>query len=201
SVQGDAYPPADPLRAGEGPGVVWHQRFELIDRIGGVVVMVRWLERRSGIVRASGDPGEAVPARIDPGRVVLRDDRVLTVFVPAGLDDQLRCSTGHGRVQALTLEQAVVDMAGSDIIDTGIALIRVREPVVVQRESGHQIVGPAHSEGLVVVPEDAPGNRYVGGVLANIDLAVADPGELTVVDPHMVGGVHPDTVVVVIVIL
>src|SRR5699024_299857 len=86
SVQGDAYPPADPLRAGEGPGVVWHQRFELIDRIGGVVVMVRWLERRSGIVRASGDPRETVPARIDPGRVVLRDDRVLTVFVPAGLD-------------------------------------------------------------------------------------------------------------------
>src|SRR5699024_5569259 len=98
------------------------------------VVIVRWLERRAGIVRASGDPGETVPARVHPGSLVLRDDRVLTVFVHAGLDDQLRCSAGHGRVQALTLEEAVVDMAGSDVVDTCIALIGVREPVVVQRE-------------------------------------------------------------------
>src|SRR5690625_1319757 len=89
-------------------------------------------------------------------------------------------------------------MAGGDVVDASVPLVGVRHPVVVHRDRGEDVVGPAHSDRLVVVPEDVPGERDVGGVLAHVHQPVAQPGELVVVDPHVGRGVDADPVVVVL---
>src|SRR5690625_2034895 len=83
-------------------------------------------------------------------------------------------------------------------VDAAVALMRVGESVVVQGQGSDQVVGPPHPEGLVVIPEDAPRDRHIRGVLAHIDLPVPQPHELTVIDPHPIRGIDPDPIVVVV---
>src|SRR5699024_5387808 len=66
-------------------------------------------------------------------------------------------------------------------------------------QGSDQVVGPPHPEGLVVIPEDAPRDRHIRGVLAHIDLPVPQPHELTVIHPHPIRGIDPDPIVVVVI--
>src|SRR5699024_9676410 len=104
----------------------------------------------------------------------------------------------HRAVLADAVEEIVVQMAGGDVVDASVPLVGVRHPVVAHRDRGEDVVGPAHSDRLVLVTEGVPGERDVGGVVAHVHQPVAQPGELVVGDPSVGRGGHADPVVVVL---
>ena len=198
AVEGDAHPSPHLLVPGVGAGMSRHRLRHLVDGVEGVGVVIGGLEGGAGVVLASPDVVEAVVAGVDPRVGVLGDDGVLALLVDAALHEELGGAAGHRAVLRLAVQMVVVQVARGDVVDAAVALVGVPEPAVVHRQRGHDVVGPAHPERLVVVAEDRPGDGHRGRVLADVDLTVTEPHELAVIDPHVIGGVHPDPVMIVV---
>src|SRR5699024_1105565 len=98
-------------------------------------------------------------------------------------------------------EPIVVHVSGRCVVGTGVALVSVAEPVVVHGDVRGHIVGPANTEGLVVVGEDVPGQGHIRRAVTDVHHPVPKTFEGDVVDPHVVRVVHPDAGVVVVLVL
>src|SRR5699024_11275905 len=93
-----------------------HRR-EPVERLDGVVVVIRRLERGARVVLPPADVRKAVPAGADTGCLVLDHDRVLAALVDTRLDHQLRRTARQRAGTGPPLAQAAGDAACSVVAD------------------------------------------------------------------------------------
>ncbi|MDQ0831862.1 hypothetical protein QF032_003706 [Streptomyces achromogenes] len=88
-----------------------------------------------------------------------------------------------------------------DVVRGRVALLGLADPVVVDRDVGGDVGGPADAERLVLLAQFVPGDGQVGRVLAAVDESVGHVPDVVVIDPDVVGAVHLDAVEIVFLVV